>query len=207
MMKRETNMKGDQLQTNRKGKLLYYEDGDVIFEENSSGEEIYIIESGDVEISQLIDGKKTPIAVLKKGAFFGEMAPITDTLRSATATAIGKVELTSLSMEDMIERMKDNDLFMVMVLQRLITRLRNTTTKLRNLTFKMYSLDSDTDGQDIGVPTEAYESLQKAVGHLRDRVEEKDRQIESLNRQVKRLQLAQQENGKQRKGLFGKRRR
>ena len=42
------------------GRILYYEDGEVIFEENSIGDEIYIVESGKVEISRRINGRKHP---------------------------------------------------------------------------------------------------------------------------------------------------
>ena len=58
------------MQKVRKTQMIPYEDGEMIFEENSSGKEIYIIGSGEVEISKLIDGIRTPVAVLKKGAFF-----------------------------------------------------------------------------------------------------------------------------------------
>ena len=128
-------MKDRDLEEKHESSFLFYKDGEVIFAENSPGKEIYIIESGKVEISQRLDGTKTPIVVLEKGAFFGEMAPITNTLRSATATAIENVFLTSFSMEEMIERMRIDDVFMVTVLQRLISRLRNTTSRLRTLSF------------------------------------------------------------------------
>lgn len=176
------------------GQLLFYNDGEVIFRENSAGKEIYIIESGEVEISQLIDRMKVPLAILKKGTFFGEMAPISGTLRTTTAVAIGKVALIALSMEEMIERMKKDNLFMVSAFQRLVSQVRSANTRLRSLTFKMHELDRNSDEQeDKEVPSEAYESLRRTNDYLHKRVDQKDKQIESLRQQLRQLQSQNKE--------------
>jgi CRP-like cAMP-binding protein len=105
-----------------------YEDGAVIFEKGSIGKEIYIIRKGKVEVSSHIRGRKIPIAMLEKGDFLGEMAVFTDVRRSGTATAIGKVELTSFTMEEILL----NRQLTVDLLQTLASRLRNTTSTLGN---------------------------------------------------------------------------
>ena len=110
-----------------------YEDGAVIFDEGSIGKDIYIIESGKVEISTHIRGTKVPVAVLEKGDDLGEMAVFTDVRRSGTATAIGKVELTSFTMEEiLLNRQLTMDL-----LQTLASRLRSTTSTLGNVIASM----------------------------------------------------------------------
>ena len=122
--------------------ILYYEDGEVIFEEGSVGKEFYTIESGKVEISQRINGKKIVIAVLGKGDFFGEMAAFTDAPRTANAYAVGKVVLTSFSIESLLQRMQTNPRFTVDLLQTLINRLRSTTSTLRTLIARLYAIDA-----------------------------------------------------------------
>src|SRR5574340_373226 len=67
-----------------------FQDGQVIFEDGSSGDWIYVLDEGEVEISKMVEGRKTLIEVLKPGDIFGEMAYIDKTPRSATATAKGK---------------------------------------------------------------------------------------------------------------------
>ncbi|MBI4632526.1 MAG: cyclic nucleotide-binding domain-containing protein [Deltaproteobacteria bacterium] len=67
-----------------------FQDGQVIFEDGSSGDWIYVLDEGEVEISKIVDGQKIVIEVLKPGDIFGEMAYIDKTPRSATATAKGK---------------------------------------------------------------------------------------------------------------------
>jgi CRP-like cAMP-binding protein len=67
-----------------------YQTGDVIFEENSPGNELYVIASGEVEIQ--VDpatvGKDNPggaqtIATLRRGQSFGEVSLVDEGLRSA----------------------------------------------------------------------------------------------------------------------------
>ena len=110
-----------------------YENGAVIFAEGSIGKDVYIIESGKVEISTRIRGTKIPVAVLEKGDFLGEIAVFTDVRRSGTATAIGKVELTSFTMEEiLLNRQLTMDL-----LQTMASRLRITTSTLGNVIASM----------------------------------------------------------------------
>jgi CRP-like cAMP-binding protein len=128
-------------------RIIQYEDGEIIFEEDSVGDEMYIIESGMVEISQRIDGRKTTIAVLGKGDFFGEMAMFTSAPRSATATAIGKTMLMSFSMEEILQRIQTNVQFAITLFQTLVNRLRSTTSTLRTLIARMYEFgDGFTKG-------------------------------------------------------------
>jgi CRP/FNR family cyclic AMP-dependent transcriptional regulator len=61
--------------------------GDVIFEEGTTGRELYVVLDGEVEIAKLVGGRKTVIITLGKGEFFGEMAVIDGSARSASAIA------------------------------------------------------------------------------------------------------------------------
>lgn len=70
----------------------HYQAGDVIFEENTPGDEMYIIANGEVEIQvdpSLIDGDNKDgahtIAVLRRGQSFGEVSLVDQGLRSASA--------------------------------------------------------------------------------------------------------------------------
>jgi len=70
----------------------HYQAGDVIFEENTPGDEMYVIASGEVEIQvdpALIGGDDSSgshtIAVLRRGQSFGEVSLVDEGLRSASA--------------------------------------------------------------------------------------------------------------------------
>ena len=57
----------------------------VLFREGDEGNDMYVIQSGKVEISRIIGDVERTLAVLPPGEFFGEMAIINDRPRSATA--------------------------------------------------------------------------------------------------------------------------
>ncbi len=121
------------------GHLLYFEDGKVIFEENSIGNELYIIESGKVEILKRINGKNVTISVLGKGDIFGESAIFSDAPRTKSAIAIGKTILISFTMEELLYRMQNNLQFAINLLQSLIIRLNNSDNTLTELITKIQS--------------------------------------------------------------------
>ena len=118
-------------------RVLYYEDGEAIFEENSVINEMHVIESGRVELSRRINGKKTPIAILKEGDFFGEIVLFKDIPQDLTATASGKTTLLALSPEELLYRMQTNIQFSINILQSLMNRLRNSNSTLVALISKI----------------------------------------------------------------------
>jgi CRP/FNR family cyclic AMP-dependent transcriptional regulator len=70
-----------------------HENGRIIFEEGSSGDWVYVILSGSVEISRMHNGKKVVIEVLEKDEIFGELSFLGGIKRSATARAVGETTL------------------------------------------------------------------------------------------------------------------
>jgi CRP/FNR family transcriptional regulator, cyclic AMP receptor protein len=70
-----------------------YEDGHVIIKEGTAGDWLYVVLSGAVEISKMIQGKKYVIDVLKEGELFGEVGFLGGKKRTATAIAIGQTTL------------------------------------------------------------------------------------------------------------------
>lgn len=71
----------------------HYQASDVIFEENTPGDEMYIIASGEVQIQvdpaligrEASDGASQTIATLRRGQSFGEVSLVDEGLRSASA--------------------------------------------------------------------------------------------------------------------------
>ena len=81
----------------------HHKDGEIIFSENDTGDEIYFVFSGEVEIVKFVnkeDNMSQPLTSLGKGEFFGEMALFDKRQRSATIKAKGDVTLLKLSCED-----------------------------------------------------------------------------------------------------------
>jgi uncharacterized protein (TIGR02266 family) len=70
-----------------------YHQGEIIFKEGSSGDWIYVVQSGSVEISKTTQGHKYVIEILEKGDIFGEVGFIGGMGRIASAQAIGETTL------------------------------------------------------------------------------------------------------------------
>lgn len=76
-------------------------EGEVVFDEQDEGDELYLVEKGEVRLS-----KKTPfgeqvLAISGQGQFFGEMNFIDPTQRSADAVADLDTQLFVLKMSDL----------------------------------------------------------------------------------------------------------
>ena len=63
------------------------EPGDVIIEQGSQGESFFVICAGTAKVFRHDDGKRRELAGLEEGAFFGEMALLSDAPRSASVEA------------------------------------------------------------------------------------------------------------------------
>ena len=63
----------------------HYKPGDLIFCENEPGYELYILQSGRVKITKMVDDQEVMLAVLQPGDIFGEMAILDNKPRTATA--------------------------------------------------------------------------------------------------------------------------
>ena len=81
-----------------------YHYGQVIYEEGSSGDWVYVILSGLVEVSKQIQGKKYIIEILQAGDVFGVLEYIgrikrTTTIRSIGVTTMGLIDREFLDRE------------------------------------------------------------------------------------------------------------
>jgi CRP/FNR family cyclic AMP-dependent transcriptional regulator len=65
-----------------------YRAGDVLFMEGDTGEEMYVIQSGSVQVSKRIGDEERPLATLGRGEFLGEMAILNGKPRSASAVVL-----------------------------------------------------------------------------------------------------------------------
>lgn len=70
-----------------------FEDGQIIWEEGSHGDWIYLIQTGKVELSKKVRGEKVIIDMLRPDDIFGEMGYIIKSPRIFTAQAVGATTL------------------------------------------------------------------------------------------------------------------
>src|SRR3954462_155151 len=102
-----------------------YDVDDVIFEEGSTGRELYVVLDGKVDIAKMNNGVRTPIVTLGKGEFFGEMAVIDGSSRSATAIAAApNTKVMRINHARFVYLVSQQPAFALMVMDALSKRLR-----------------------------------------------------------------------------------
>lgn len=98
---------------------------DVIFEEGSTGRELFVVLDGEVEIAKVAGGTRTTIVRLGKGEFFGEMAVIDGSARSATAIASApNTRVMRINHARFVYLVSQQPAFALMVMDALSKRLR-----------------------------------------------------------------------------------
>lgn len=87
-----------------------YDDGDLIIKEGDSGQDLYILSHGSIQIFRKTQfGDEIAIAELDDSfdVFFGEAALVDQDQRSATVRAVGKCEVLVLNGNDFVDFCKD----------------------------------------------------------------------------------------------------
>jgi CRP/FNR family cyclic AMP-dependent transcriptional regulator len=102
-----------------------YDVADVIFEEGSTGRELYVVLDGKIDIVKDSGTTRTTIVTLGKGEFFGEMAVIDGSSRSATAIAAApKTKVMRINHARFVYLVSQQPAFALMIMDALSKRLR-----------------------------------------------------------------------------------
>ena len=97
-----------------------FSSGKTIFQEGESGNKMYVVKEGEVELS--VHG--TVLTTLVTGGIFGEMVLIDRKPRSATARAKTTCELIPIDEERFLSLVHQNPSFALDVMKVLVQRLR-----------------------------------------------------------------------------------
>jgi CRP/FNR family transcriptional regulator, cyclic AMP receptor protein len=102
-----------------------YDVSDVIFEEGSTGRELFVVLDGKVDIVKNTGATRTVIVTLDKGEFFGEMAVIDGSARSATAIAAATgTRVMRINHARFVYLVSQQPAFALMIMDALSKRLR-----------------------------------------------------------------------------------
>lgn len=106
--------------------------GEIIFSEGDIGTEMYIIQSGAVELFKSIAGETRVLATLEKGDFFGEMSVLEDLPRTASARAKTDVEVVRINGALFDTMLKSNTEIAIRMMRKLSRRVRDVSAMLED---------------------------------------------------------------------------
>lgn len=124
--------------------------GDTIFMEGEQGDSMYVIVEGQVQIVRR--GARAPVvlATLQPGAFFGEMAVVDRSERTATAVAATDATLLAVGASELEVLLKQQPDVGAKMIRTLVRRLKYTTNQVMDEKEKIALLfDSDPDLQPV----------------------------------------------------------
>lgn len=104
-----------------------FEDREIIFQEGDSGNWIYVVLAGNVEISKAVEGKKVIIQILDPEEVFGELVFLGHVKRTATAQAIGQTTVGVIEHEFLTEELNKLSSKMRYILSGTVRKLKRTT--------------------------------------------------------------------------------
>jgi CRP-like cAMP-binding protein len=168
--------------------------GDVLFREGEHGEDMYVIQSGLVQIRKRVGADERPLATLGRGEFLGEMAILNGKPRTASAVVLEDARclvIDAATLEQMISNNAEIALRLVKKLARrldsadeLIQILLNPDPKARVLHGLKRHAESFGEETGLGVRVLA------SPGDLASEVGVEEAQVHEVLARLQRLRIA-----------------
>ena len=108
-----------------------YNDGEVIIRQGESGDCLYVIQKGKVEVIDESGESEMKLAELGETEFFGEMGLFEKDVRSATVKAIGETKVLTIDKRNFYQTIQKDPSIAYRLLEKLSNRLRETNNKLK----------------------------------------------------------------------------
>jgi len=107
-----------------------FEAGETILEQGEPGGVLYLLRSGEADITVNADSDRVHVATAEEGSMFGEMSFLSGDVASATVTAKKGSVAYKLARPDFSDRMKENQ---NLVFELFVYILRHASTIIRHM--------------------------------------------------------------------------
>ncbi len=107
-----------------------YKAGDIIFCEYEPGENFYLIQSGTVRVTKVVEGKEKTLDIFSSGDMFGEMALLEDAPRTATAISETETKALQFNKENFDSLLSTNQQIALSLLKVLARRIYEAKRRL-----------------------------------------------------------------------------
>ena len=110
-----------------------YREGTYIFKEGDISREMFFILTGRVRVEKQVGSFKKTLIELKQGDYFGEMAAIIETPRSASALAVEDCSIAVIDGETFCQLLRESRDISLLFLREFSHRMRHTNETLEAL--------------------------------------------------------------------------
>ena len=109
---------------------VHYPVDTVIFREGDEGERVFIIETGLVEITKVINGTAVTLGALSGDDIFGELSTLAEGPRMATATAVKDTVCLVIPESEIRQRLERSDAFTRAMVRIMVRNIRTVTSRI-----------------------------------------------------------------------------
>ena len=155
--------------------------GDVLFREGEVGDFAYQVVKGKIEVTKFNGDEYITLALLEKGALFGEMALIDKQPRSAMARAVGEATVREIDKEALLGYLKNSPQTAFNMMQQLASYARNANEKL---SVDAFSNEETIASDDIEEESEENKEKRKKKLILNELLDEFDDDMDRLKSKV-----------------------
>jgi CRP-like cAMP-binding protein len=115
--------------------------GTTIFKQGDKADAAYILESGDIQILKMVNGRRIVLGHVQEWGLFGEMGLIDDSPRMASAYVTEDCTCTILSQESFSRMLDSAPEGMLMVIESLTRTLRASGDNLAEARYQLSELE------------------------------------------------------------------
>lgn len=110
-----------------------YPNGEIIIRQGDEGNCMYVIQEGQVEVIQEVNGKEVRLGIRGEGEYLGEMAIFEREVRSATVRALGQARVLTVDKKNFLRRISEDPSIAFRLVQNMSARLRDLSAKISEL--------------------------------------------------------------------------
>ena len=167
--------------------------GTVLFREGEPGREMYVIQSGRVQLTRRLKHQEKILAVLPPGEFFGEMSIINNRPRSATATVLEDARLLVIDSRTFEAMIRGNAEIAVRLIKKLSNRLEQANQQIEVLLLRdanhrvVHALRRLAES--VGQPEATGVRIDIATAELADRIGMTDEEVAEVIARLEQAKL------------------
>jgi flavin-dependent dehydrogenase len=119
------------MQTSGLGKV--YQDGEIVIRQGDMGNNMFVIQEGQVEVVMEQDGREIRLAVREAGQPIGEMEILEGRPRAATVRALGQARILTVDKKSLVRRIHEDPSLAYHMMQTMSHRIRELSAEVARL--------------------------------------------------------------------------